>query len=193
MRNMGIETIFPKKNLSANREKHIRFPYLIGSLKIARPNQARGTDITYIRLPKGFLYLTTIMGWHSRFVLAFELSNTLDDYFCLEAARTATNKFGLSEITNSDQGEQYTSANYINFWKQRDVAISMDGRGRVMDNIFTERLWCSVKYEEVYLKSYQPGDEVKECLSRYFEFYKHRRLHQTLSCLTPAQVYLEGR
>lgn len=191
MRTMGIEAIFPKKNLSASGKGHKTFPYLIGSLAIARPNQVWGTDITYIRVAKGFLYLTAIMDWHSRFVLSWELSNTLDNWFCLEAARKATENFGLPEITNSDQGVQYTSSDYINFWQTRNVSISMDGRGRAMDNIFTERLWRSVKYEEIYLKSYQSGDEARENLSKYFEFYNHRRLHQTLGYLTPAQVYFE--
>lgn len=193
MRLMGIEAIFPKKNLSANREKHPVFPYLLGSLAIGKPNQVWGTDITYIRVGSGFLYLTAFMDWYSRFVLSWQLSNTLDNYFCLEAAKAATARYGTPAITNSDQGVQFTSSDYIDFWQGKNVSISMDGRGRAMDNIFTERLWRSVKYEEVYLKSYQSGAEARENLARYFEFYNHRRLHQTLGYLTPAQVYLERR
>lgn len=193
MRLMGIEALFPKKNLSANSQGHPVFPYLLGNLPIGRPNQVWGTDITYIRVGSGFLYLTAFMDWYSRFVLSWELSNTLDNYFCLEAAKTATERYGVPGITNSDQGVQFTSRNYIGFWQGKNVSISMDGRGRAMDNIFTERLWRSVKYEEVYLKSYQSGIEARENLARYFEFYNHRRLHQTLGYLTPAQVYLERR
>lgn len=193
MRNMGIEAIYRKPNLSLNNGNFCKFPYLLKNLKITRPNQVWGTDITYLKVCGGFLYLTAIIDWYSRFVLSWELSNTLDNHFCLETARMATDKYGLPEITNSDQGVQYTSSDYINFWQDKKVNISMDGRGRAMDNIFTERLWRTVKYEEVYLKSYSSPIEAKENLTKYFEFYNYRRLYQTLGYLTPAQVYLGGR
>lgn len=193
MRLMGIEAVYPKRNLSANNLPHPVFPYLLRGLAVCKPNQVWGTDITYLKLNGGFLYLTAMIDWFSRFVLSWELSNTLDNWFCLEAAKRAADKFGLPEITNSDQGVQYTSHNYTSFWQNQKVAISMDGRGRAMDNIFTERLWRTVKYEEVYLKDYQSGIEARENLTKYFEFYNYRRLHETLGYLTPAQVYFERR
>lgn len=193
MRIMDIEALYQKKNLSVNNLPHPTFPYLLRNLDISRPNQVWGTDITYLKVNGGFLYLTAIIDWYSRFVLAWRLSNTLDNHFCLEAAKEATDTYGIPEITNSDQGVQYTSRDYIDFWQNKNVNISMDGRGRAMDNIFTERLWRSVKYEEVYLNGYQNGNEALERLTKYFDFYNYRRLHQTLGYLTPAQVYLEGR
>jgi len=193
MRIMGIEALYQKRNLSVNNLPHPIFPYLLRDLAISHSNQVWGTDITYLKVAGGFLYLTAIIDWYSRFVLSFQLSNTLDNHFCLEAAREATDKYGIPEITNSDQGVQYTSETYIDFWQNKKVNISMDGRGRAMDNIFTERLWRSVKYEEVYLNTYQSGNEALEKLTKYFDFYNYRRLHQTLGYLTPAQIYLERR
>lgn len=193
MRKMGIEAVYPKRNLSVNTAQHLIFPYLLKGIDITRPNHVWGTDITYLKLNGGFLYLTAILDWYSRFVLSWELSNTLDNWFCLEAAKNAADKFGLPKITNSDQGVQYTSSDYIDFWQNKEVQISMDGRGRALDNIFTERLWRTVKYEEVYLKSYQSEIEARENLTKYFEFYNYRRLHETLGYQTPAQVYFERR
>lgn len=193
MREMGIEAVYPKRNLSVNISQHPTFPYLLKGIEITRPNHVWGTDITYLKLNGGFLYLTAVLDWYSRFVLSWELSNTLDSWFCLEAAKRAVSKFGLPQVTNSDQGVQYTSSDYLDFWQNKEVQISMDGRGRAMDNIFTERLWRTVKYEEVYLKSYQSETEARENLTKYFEFYNYRRLHETLGYQTPAQIYFERR
>lgn len=190
MRVMGIETVYPKPNLSLNNIPHPVYPYLLKGLNIKRPNQVWGADITYIRMEKGFLYLVAFMDWFSRFVVAWKLSNTLEADFCLEAAEEALG-LAIPEIVNFDQGAQFTSLDNINLWEQREVKISMDGRGRAFDNIFNERLWRSLKYEEVYLKSYSSGYEAREDIGKYFDFYNFRRLHQSLGYLTPAEVYLK--
>lgn len=188
MRMMGIEAIYPKPNLSLNNIPHPIYPYLLKGLSITHPNQVWGADITYIRMEKGFMYLVAFMDWFSRFVVAWALSNTLEAEFCLEAARNALD-LTVPEIVNFDQGVQFTSEENINLWEEKDVKISMDSRGRVFDNIFTERLWRSLKYEEVYLKSYSSGYEAKENISKYFNFFNFRRLHQSLGYQTPAEVY----
>lgn len=193
MRLMGLEAIYPKPNLSLNNLPHPTYPYLLRGVDIVRPNQIWGTDITYIRLKTGFVYLTAFMDWYSRFVLSWKLSISLETDFCLEAASMATTKFGLPEITNSDQGVQYTSNLYLDFWTNKNVRISMDGRGRAMDNIFTERLWRTVKYEEVYLKSYETVTEAKDNLGQYFDFYNNIRSHQNLGDKTPSEIYLGRR
>lgn len=193
MNEMGLQAIYPKKNLSLNPFPHATYPYLLRDMNIVRANQVWGTDITYIRMKSGFAYLTAFIDWFSRFVLSWKLSISLETDFCLEAAAAATNNFGCPEIANSDQGTQYTSQPYLNFWTNKNVKISMDGRGRAMDNIFTERLWRTVKYEEVYLKSYETVWEAKENLGRYFDFYNNKRIHQSLGYKTPAEVYSEGR
>lgn len=192
MRAMGIEAIYPKPNLSKNAPAHPAYPYLLRGVPITFPNQVWGTDITYVRLENGFVYLTAFLDWYSRFVLSWAISTTLNSNFCLEAAEVAT-KYGIPEITNSDQGVQFTSREYIGFWEEKKVKISMDGRGRAMDNIFTERLWRSLKYDEVYLKDYSTIQEAREGISSYFNDYNYARLHQSLGYKTPAEIYFEGR
>lgn len=192
MKHMGLETIYPRPKLSQSEEHH-RYPYLLKELSINSPNQVWCSDITYIRMPSGFVYLVAIMDWYSRFVLAWQLSNTLDVSFCLEALEQSW-QWGVPQIFNSDQGSQYTSNKFTNALKSKQIQISQDGRGRVFDNIFVERLWRSIKYEEVYLKDYQNIAAARENLSRYFKFYNYQRLHQSLDYQPPAIVHfgLEG-
>lgn len=192
MREMGLEAIYPKPNFSKNDQPHPVYPYLLKGLVIDHPNQVWGTDITYIRLSCGFLYLIAILDWYSRYVVSWRLSNTLDASFCVEAAEEALCQ-ATPEITNSDQGVQFTCEDWLNIWIANQVQISMDGRGRCMDNIMTERLWRSLKYEEVYLKNYTSPIEARDNVSKYFEFYNHRRLHSSLNYQTPEQKYFERR
>lgn len=192
MREMGIEACYPKPNLSENHNARPIYPYLLKGVTIDKPNKVWGTDITYIRLESGFVYLTVYLDWYSRFVLSWELSNTLDNIFCLEAAEKAVSVYGSPEITNSDQGVQYTSTDYINFWTSKETKISMDSCGRAMDNIFTERLWRSLKYEEVYLKNYQTVTEAREGIGAYLKDYNYERLHQALGYKTPAEIYFNN-
>ena len=191
MRVMGIEAIYPKPNLSRNSQPHPIYPYLLSEVRAAYPNHIWGVDITYIRMQHGFLYLVAFLDWFSRFVVSWRLSTTLDVRFCLEAAQDAIGSFGVPDIENSDQGVQFTSQQYLDIWLSRNVAVSMDSRGRAMDNIFTERLWRTVKYEEVYLKDYTTVLEAKENLSEYFDFYNYERKHQSLNNRTPAQIYFK--
>ncbi len=188
MRKMALEAIYPKKNLSRNNSEDYRYPYLLKDLKIERPNQVWGTDITYIKLRDGFMYLVAIIDWYSRFVLGFSLSNTLGTEFVIEAVEEAL-QFGKPEIFNSDQGSQFTSLAYTGLLKKNLIQISMDGRGRCYDNIFTERLWRSLKYELIYLNEYRNGLEVRSGIKEYFRFYNEKRVHQSLNYLTPAEVY----
>ena len=191
MRLMGLEAIYPKPRLSRpGGQKHRKYPYLLRGLTIERPNHVWATDITYIPLWQGFVYLVAIMDWYSRYVLSWSLSVTLDAYFCLEALRQAL-VIARPEIFNTDQGSQFTSDEFIGVLKDAGIAISMDGRGRVFDNIFVERLWRSVKYEEVYPKDYQTVDEARQNLTGYFHFYNYERLHQSLEYRTPAEVYFD--
>lgn len=189
MRIMGIEAIYPKPNLSANSSPHPVYPYLLRGLIISYPNHVWGTDITYIRLKNGFVYLVVFLDWFSRFVLAWQLSTTLDAQFCIEAAQEAISNYGIPGIENSDQGTQFTSQEYLDIWEANNVAISMDGRGRAMDNIFTERLWRSLKYENVYLHGYETVSEAYQGINNYFNFYNNQRIHQSLDYQTPAEVY----
>jgi putative transposase len=189
MRLVGLEAIYPKPRLSQpDSPEHRKYPYLLRGLVIERPNHVWAADITYIRLWQGFVYLVAIMDWHSRYVLSWSLSNTLDAYFCVEALRRAL-AIGKPQIFNTDQGSQFTSDDFTDVLNSVGVAISMDGRGRVFDNIFVERLWRSVKYEEVYLKEYGTVDQARQNLASYFHFYNYERLHQSLGYLTPAEVY----
>jgi putative transposase len=188
MRQMGLEAIYPKRRLSISSEDHKKFPYLLRDLVIERPDHVWSTDITYLRMAQGFLYLVAIMDWHSRYVLAWELSNTLEKEFCLVALDRA---LGMSqpEILNTDQGSQFTSAEFVGRLEAAGVKVSMDGRGRVFDNIFVERLWRTVKYEEVYLHGYESVREAQDSLARYFHFYNTERIHQSLGYQTPYEVY----
>ena len=188
MRGMGLEAIYPKPNLSLNNKPHPVYPYLLKGIVASYPNHIWGTDITYIRMNKGFLYLTVFMDWCSRFVVAWRLSTTLTTDFVIEAAREALT-VGIPDIANSDQGTQYTSQDYLTLWNPEKTKISMDGRGRAMDNIFTERLWRSVKYDEVYLKNYQTVFEAKEGIDAYLYDYNYGRLHQSINYKKPAEVY----
>jgi putative transposase len=190
MRNMGLEAIYPKPNLSKHHPEHKIYPYLLRGVKITRPNQVWSTDITYIRLACGFLYLTAIMDWYSRYVLAWRLSNSLEPGFCIEALEDALEK-GCPDIFNSDQGSQFTSNDFTKILLSRNIKISMDGRGRVFDNIFIERLWRSLKYEEVYPKGYQVYADAREGLDDYFPLYNNERLHQSLGYKTPQKVHYE--
>ena len=188
MRQMGLRAIYPKVKLSKKHPDHRIYPYLLGNLDISRPNQVWCADITYIRLKQGFLYLVAIMDWFSRYVLSWRLSNSLDVSFCTEALEDALGK-GRPDIFNTDQGSQFTSDDFTGILLSNEIAISMDGRGRVFDNIFVERLWRSVKYEEVYIKGYQVYGDAKEGLGAYFPFYNNSRYHQSLDYKTPYEVY----
>ena len=188
MRRMGLEAIYAKPRLSDPAPGHRIYPYLLRGVKIERPNQVWSTDITYIRLRGGFVYLVAILDWYSRYVLAWEVSVTLDTSFCLSALDWAL-RTAKPEIFNSDQGAQFTSEDFTGRLKDQGIPISMDGRGRALDNVFVERLWRTVKYEEVYLKDYSGVPDAIGSLSRYFPFYNHERPHQSLGYRTPAAVY----
>ena len=188
MRGMGLEAIYPKPRLTVPAPGHRIYPYRLRGLKIDRPNQVWGSDITYIRLRQGFIYLVAILDWFSRYVVAWEVSVSLESAFCLAALEWAL-KTARPEIFNSDQGSQFTSEVFTQRLEENGITISMDGRGRAMDNIFVERLWRSVKYEEVYLKDYEQVPEAVTNLGRYFRFYNYERAHQALSYQTPAALY----
>ncbi len=188
MRTMGLEAIFPKPRLSIPFSKHKIYPYLLNSIEIKRPNQVWSTDITYIRLAKGFVYLVAIMDWFSRYVLSWRLSTSLDADFCIVALEDALTQ-ARPEIFNSDQGSQFTSDAFTQVLKKANVRISMDGRGRVFDNIFIERLWRTVKYEEVYIHEYEGVSSARQGIGRYFRFYNTDRLHQSLAYQTPVEAH----
>ena len=188
MREMGLRAIYPKRRLSIGNAKHTKYPYLLEGVAIARPDQVWVSDITYIRLPKGFCYLTAMMDWYSRRVISWELSTTLDADFCVSALDKAL-ATGSPEIFNSDQGCQYTSEVFTGRLLSAGVAISMDGKGRVFDNILIERLWRTVKYEEVQLKEYGSMAEARKELGRFFEWYNGERPHQRLGYQTPDEMY----
>ena len=188
MRILGIEALYPKPNLSHPAPGHEIYPYLLRGVAIERPNQVWSTDITYIPMHGGFLYLVAVMDWFSRFVLSWELSNTMETGFCL-AALEAAFRFGQPEIWNSDQGSQFTSPDFLAPLKQRAISISMDGRGRALDNVFIERLWRSLKYELIYPGDFASGTDLFQALDRYFRFYNHRRPHQALGYRTPADLF----
>jgi putative transposase len=190
MRLMGLEAIYPKPRLSQRNQEHEVFPYLLRDVVIERPDQVWSTDITYLPMRRGFLYLMAIIDWFSRYVLAWRLSNTLDTAFCIDALEEALSGSRKPDIFNSDQGCQFTSKAFTGLLKARDIAISMDGRGRAFDNIFIERLWWAVKYEEVYLHAYDNGRAAHDGLSRYFLFYNVERPHQSLDYRTPSELYL---
>jgi putative transposase len=188
MQQMGIEAIYPKPRLSDPQPGHRIYPYRLRGLAITRPNQVWSTDITYIRLRHGFVYLVAILDWFSRYVLDWEVSVTLDTQFCLSTLDRALEK-AKPEIFNSDQGAQFTSKEFTGRLQSAGIVISMDGRGRALDNVFTERLWRSVKYEEVYLKDYAGVPDAIGNLKNYFRFYNGRRRHQALEYQTPEAVY----
>jgi putative transposase len=179
----------PGPNTSRPYPQHKMYPYLLRGVVVTRPNQMWSTDITYIRLAHGFVYLVAVIDWYSRRVLSWRISNTMDTMFCVDCLEEALQRYGKPEIFNTDQGSQFTSESFTGVLKKRGIAISMDGRGRALDNIFVERLWRSVKYEDVYLKGYANAMELMIGLTEYFVFYNGERPHQSLGNLTPDQVY----
>ena len=189
MKKMGIAALYRKPNLSRPNSQHKVYPYLLRGLEIARANHVWAADITYLPMARGFCYLVAIMDWASRKVLAWRLSNTLDASFCVEALQEALARYGTPEIFNTDQGSQFTSDAFIGILESHGISISMDGKGRWLDNVFIERLWWSVKYQDVYLKAYSSIAEVRGGLRVYFEFYNSRRRHQNLDRRTPDDVY----
>ena len=189
MRQMGIAALYPKACTSKPGKGHKIYPYLLRNRIIDSPNQVWAADLTYIPMAKGFVYLVAIMDWHSRRVLSWRVSNSMDSDFCVDALEEALNRYGSPEIFNTDQGSQFTSEAFTGVLKEANVDISMDGKGRWMDNVFVERLWRSVKYEEVYLKSYETVAEARAGIDTYLEFYNSERRHQGLNRQTPDQVY----
>ena len=190
MRKMGLVAIYPKPRLSSPRKEHKVYPYLLRNVPIIRPNQVWSTDITYIRMRQGFMYLVAIMDWYSRYVISWRLSNSLEGSFCVETLEEALS-WQRPEIFNSDQGVQFTSEVFTSRVEEHGVAISMDGRGRVFDNIFIERLWRTVKYEDIYLHDYDTVPELRSGLADFFGFYCYERRHQSLARRTPWDVYKE--
>ncbi len=191
MREMGIQALYPRKT-TVPAVGHKIYPYLLRRVKIVHVNQVWSTDITYVPMQRGFMYLVAIMDWYSRYVLSWRVSNTLETMFCLEALDEALERYGAPDIFNTDQGSQFTSEAFTGRLEAAGIAISMDGRKRALDNVFIERLWRSVKYEDIYLKDYATADELIEGLGHYFAFYDHQRVHQALDYRTPWEVYCEG-
>jgi putative transposase len=192
MRIMGLEAIYPQPRTTRVAAGHKKYPYLLRNVAIERPDQVWSTDITYIPMRHGFLYLVAVIDWYSRYVLSWRLSNTLEGSFCIEALESAL-AIGRPETFNSDQGSQFTAVAFTSRLEAAEIAISMDGRGRALDNVFVERLWRSVKYEEVYLQDYASAWEAEASLARYFDFYCEERRHQGIGYRTPAAVYWEAR
>lgn len=193
MQEMGIQALYPKPNLSRSNPANKVYPYLLRGITAGYSNHIWGTDITYIRMRHGFMYLVAYLDWFSRYILSWRLATTLEIAFVLEAATEALQIYGAPYIQNSDQGSHFTSEQHTNLFKGKETKISMDGRGRAMDNIFTERLWRTIKYEEVYLKSYQTVLEAKENMKAYIIFYNTERLHQALGYKTPKEIYENNR
>lgn len=193
MGEMGLSAIYPGPNTSKAHPAHPSYPYLLKGVTAAYPNHIWGTDITYIRLSKGYVYLVAYLDWFSRYILSWELSNSLDIEFVLSAGRRAIKEYGNPTIENSDQGSHYTSEQYLSLWDPATTKISMDGRGRCMDNIFTERLWRTIKWEEVYLKAYANIGEAISGIGNFIRFYNEERPHQALAYQTPAGVYFNER
>jgi putative transposase len=191
MRLMGLEAIYPRPKTSRPHPEHKVYPYLLRNLEIDRPNQVWAADITYIPMCRGFMYLVAVMDWHSRKVLSWRLSNTLEADFCVAAVEEAIERFGTPEIFNTDQGAQFTSDTFTSLLKKHDIDISMDGRRRVQDNIFIERLWWTLKYHYLYLRSFANGSELRNGLREWFRFYNTERSHQALDNMTPDEVYYD--
>ena len=188
MRIMGLEAIYPKPRLSLAGKGHRIYPYLLRGVKVERKDQVWSTDITYVRMPSGFMYLAAVIDWYSRYVIGWRLSNTLDGSFCVELLEDAL-RGGKPEVFNTDQGVQFTATAFTGRLEAAGVAVSMDGRGRALDNVFVERLWRSVKYEDIYIRGYETVPELHRGLAKYFAFYNNERLHQSLGYRTPAAVY----
>lgn len=192
MRQLGIIALYPKPSLSQTNPEHSVYPYLLRELTIEKANQVWCTDITYLPVLKGHYYLVAIMDWYSRKVLSWRISNTLDVYFCLEALTEALSWFGYPDIFNSDQGSQFTSTAFTECLKAAEIKISMDGRGRYLDNIFIERLWRSIKYELIYIQSFEDGKHLQQSVKEWFHWYNHERYHQALDYQKPEQVYRQN-
>jgi len=189
---MGVEALYQKPNTSKRHPAHLSYPYLLRDLTIDRPNQVWATDITCIPMRRGFVCLVAVMDWATRRVLSWRASNTLTTDFCLDAVREAIARYGCPEIFNTDQGRQFTSGEFTGLLKEHGIRISMDGKGCWRDNVFVERLWRSIKYEEVYLHAYDSVSEAKTRLGRYFDFYNTRRPHQSLDRQTPDKIYFKN-
>ncbi len=186
---MAIEAIYPKMNLSKRNQAHKIYPYLLRGVEITKVNQVWSTDITYIRMAQGFVYLVAIIDWFSRYILSWRISINLENEFCIEALEEAIKIHGQPEIFNTDQGSQFTSKDFINVLTQRKIKISMDGKGRALDNVFIERFWRSLKQEKIYLIILNTVKEAKNAITNYMSFYNNKRMHQSLEYLTPEQVY----
>ena len=193
MRRMGIEALYRRPNTSRKYPGHLIYPYLLRHLAVTRPNQVWAMDITYIPMRKGFVYLAAVIDWCSRKVLAHRVSITMETDFCIEAVEEAIQRYGTPEIFNTDQGSQFTSEAFTGLLKDHNIRISMDGKGAWRDNVFVERLWKSVKYEEVYLNAYESVSQARTSLTKYFEFYNCRRPHSSLDRMTPEQFYYNPR
>jgi putative transposase len=193
MKLMGIEAIFPKPNLSKKEQGHEIYPYLLKKLIINQLNQVWATDITYIPMKSGFLYLVAIIDLYSRFILSYCLSNSLSEYFCLDCLQIALKNWGKPSIFNSDHGSQFTGKNFTQILKNEEIKISMDSKGRALDNIFIERFWRTLKYEYIYLNVFENGFELEKGLNRFIQFYNYERKHQSLNYLTPANIYIDKR
>jgi putative transposase len=189
MLEMGCQAVYTKPKTTQRNEEHRVYPYLLRGMAITRPNQVWCADITYIPMKKGFLYLVAIMDWYSRKVLSWRVSNSMDTSFCVDALQEAFARYGEPEIFNTDQGSQFTSEDFTKQFKGRLTKISMDGKGRWMDNVFIERLWRSLKYEEVYLKAYETARDARSGISEWFQFYNQKRYHQGLNDMRPDDVY----
>jgi len=192
MQIMGIQALTPKVNLSKPNKDHLIFPYLLRNVSITKTNQVWSTDITYIPMYKNFAYLVAVMDWFSKYVLSWEISNSLDVHFCLSALDKAL-RSGKPEIFNTDQGSQFTSLSFVNKVLDNKIKLSMDSKGRALDNIFIERLWRSLKYEDIYLKEYRTITELFEGMKNYFYFYNNKRMHQSLKYKTPADIFLNNK
>jgi putative transposase len=192
MQTMGLEAIYPKRT-TVSHQQHEIYPYLLRDVVVDKPDQVWGTDITYVPMSRGFLYLVAIIDWYSRYVLSWALSNALDTAFCIDALTDAFRSPRRPDIFNSDQGCQFTALAFVSMLKQENIRISMDGRGRALDNVFSERLWRTVKYEEIYLRDYTDGFDARDYLDRYFRFYNEERPHQSLDYRTPHEVYFGER
>ena len=192
MRKMRIRAVLPRPKTTGFAKDHRIYPYLLRDLVIKQPNHVWSTDITYLPMRRGFMYLTAVIDWYSRYVLSWELSNNMERWFCIAALRAALES-GKPEIFNTDQGSQFTSNDFTSILQQQQIKISMDGKGRALDNVFVERLWWSVKYEKVYLNVYESGQELYTALKTYFDFYNNERPHSSLAMATPADIYFGKR
>lgn len=189
MNELKIKPIYPKPNLSKPSKEHKKYPYLLNNVEITHTNQVWSTDITYVRMPYGFAYLSAVIDWHSRFVLSWKISTSLDGSFCREALNEALEKYGKPEIFNTDQGVQYTDKKFVDILEKNEIKISMDGKGRALDNIYIERLWRTVKYEEIFMKSYKTVNDLRRELEKYFRFYNYQRDHSAHNYKTPWAIY----